>query len=470
MDPGADAAEDAGELALVATRRATSLAPDAAAEALREALRGHPGDLTIADAAARSGLALRDAELGLHRLLQLHRGHLSVTGRGELLFRFPDGVARRFGRGQAALRFVGGAALGLVRWTARVGLTLFLLGYSLVGALALCVAALALAFMAEDGAPLEALGYLLYGMLELVGDALYWGFHPLRAPDEFAEVDEPQRPRVFYERVNGLFLGPPRRRRDPRAAARVLVAEIRARRGRIGLSDVVRVTGLGPEPAGTLVSRLLLDYDGEVDVSEEGAIVYRFPALRPSVGERVTAPPAIWERVRELPAFTGNPTGSNVAIVALTALVGALGWFGMTLGLPMVAAEIPLFGSLILLAWVLLRIPAHVRARRADRAENGRRALLRLAYEGAGARRGVSPEEFARAWREATGTEIAEKRLQALLIELGGDVVTEVEGRWAWRFPAIELERGALVRVRALASASEREVGAVEFTSLPASE
>jgi len=72
--------------------------PDQAAGVLRTALAGQTGDATIADAAARSGLALRDAELGLHRLLSAHRGHLSVTDKGELLFRFPMGFAIDFER------------------------------------------------------------------------------------------------------------------------------------------------------------------------------------------------------------------------------------------------------------------------------------------------------------------------------------------------------------------------------------
>ncbi len=464
MDPGADAA------ALAVVQRATSLAPDAAADALREALAGHKGDLTIADAAARSGLALRDAELGLHRLLQLHRGHLSVTQRGELLFRFPNGLVRQFAGAQAMLRWLGGAGLGVLRWTARLGLTLFLLGYGSLAALGISLGiALAIAALTEDATPFEGVGYILWGVLELFSDALYWSFHPLRAPDEFAE-DGGRRPRALYQRVNGFFLGPPRPRDDPKSAARVLVAEIRARQGRIGLGDVVRVTGLAPEPAGALVSRLLLDYDGQVDVSDEGAIVYAFPALRPSVGEPAIAPPAIWQRVRALQPFTGNPAGSNAAIIAATAMIAIFGWFGMSLGLPMWAAHVPFYGSLALLAWVLLRIPGHLAARRADRAENGRRALLRLAHEGAASRSGVTSESFMAAWQGATGGTIAADALQKLLIELGGDVVTDDDGRWSWRFPTLELELGALAVLRAEADASEREVGEVEFSSLPEGE
>lgn len=464
MDPGSDAA------ALAVRRPATSLAPDAAAEVLRGALTGHSGDLTLADAAARSGLALRDAELGLHRLLQLHRGHLSVTQTGELLFRFPSGLVRQFAGAQGLLRWLGRAGLGVVRWTARTSLTLFLLGYGSLAALGISVGvALSVAALTEDATPFEGIGYLLWAVLDLFADALYWSFHPLRAPDEFGE-DAGRRPRKLYERVNGFFLGPPRPGDDPRSAARVLVAEIRARQGRIGLGDVVRVTGLAPEPAGALVSRLLLDYDGQVDVSDEGAIVYAFPALRPSVGEPAIAPPAIWHRVRALQPFTGNSAGSNAAIVAATAMIAIFGWFGMSLGFPPWAAQVPFYGSLALLSWVLLRIPGHLAARRADRAENGRRAVLQRVHEGAVNRSGVTTESFMRAWQGATASTIATAVLEKLLVELGGDVVTDDDGRWSWRFPTLELELGALAVLRARADASEREVGEVEFSSLPAPE
>ncbi len=464
MDDGADAA------ALVRIAAQTrSLTPVAAADVLRRALHEHRGDLTIADAATRAGLALRDAELGLYELLRSQRGHLSVTAGGELLFRFPGGLARRHGAAMRVLRVLGHGVRGLVRWTARIALTLFLLGYAALFAVGMFVGTLALSILAEDAGPIEGFGFLAWHLFELLVDAVYWSVHPLRAPAELDDHDESRQPRSFYQRVNGFFLGPPRRRDDPKAAARLLAHEIRFRRGRIGLSDVVRVTGLAPEAAGVLVSRLLLDYNGTVEVTDDGAIVYSFAALQPSVdAPGMLAPQAIWHRVRTLPAFTGNRTSSNVNIVMLTAFVGAFGYLGMWLGLPIWAAQIPFWGSLALLAWVLLRIPAHLALRRADRDENGRRALLRLAYDGACERRGVAVTEFAAAWREATDQAIDERRLQALLLEIGGDLVLDEEGHTTWRFPTIELELGALALVRAKVSASEREVGAVEFTSIPA--
>ncbi len=463
MDDG----DDAAALAIAASRT-RSLAPASSAEVLRKTLGDHRGDLTLADAAARSGLPLRDAELGLHELLRTQRGHLSVTEAGELLFRFPTGLQHPYGAVMRALRVLGAGVLGLARWTGRLALTLFLLGYGVLFAVGALFGAIALAVLSEDASPLEGVAYLVWGFFDLLTDAVYWSVHPLRGPDEFGELGEARQPRSFYQRINGFFLGPPRRSNDPRSAARLLVREIRFRRGRIGLSDVVRVTGLPPEPAGALVSRLLVDYDGTVAVTDDGAIVYAFPALQPSVDTpTILATPAIWHRIRELQPFTGNLAGGNMQVILLTAFVAAFGYLGLWLGLPIWAAEVPFFGSLALLAWVFLRIPAHLVRRRADRRENGRRALLQLAYDGACERRGIPTREFADAWRDAADGTIAEKHLERLLSDLGGELMIDDDGGTTWRFPTIALELGALALVRAQVPASEREVGPVELTSIP---
>ena len=464
MEDGADPADI---VALAVTGPARTLEPAAAANILRRTLGEHRDDLTIADAAARAGLSLRDAELGLHALLRAQQGHLSVTANGELLFRFPTGLRRRYGAAMVVARALGRGVTAVVRWTARVALTVFLVGYAALFVVAMAIGSIALSFAAESEGPAVAFGHLLWHLVELLGDALFWSVHPLQAPDELDDEARGRQPRSFYQRVNGFFLGPPRRAHDARAAARLLVHEIRFRRGRIGLSDVVRVTGLGTEPASALVSRLLLDYDGTVDVTEDGAIVYRFTALQPSVDAPVhAAPPAIWRRVRALPEFTGNHPGSNASVLGLTAFVAAFGYLGMWLGLPIWAAGIPYWGSLALLTMIVLRIPGHVLRRRTDRLENGRRALLRLAYDGACERRGVEVGEFAGAWSDATDTKIDEQKLQERLLELGGDLMIDDDGRTSWRFTTIELELGALARVRAQVQTSEREVGAVEFSSL----
>ena len=96
--------------------RPTLLRAQEAADALERALQGFSGDLTIADAAAKGGLALRDAETGLHELVARYRGHLGATTKGELIFRFPDGLVEQDSGAPKRLRKVGQAAAGVGRF------------------------------------------------------------------------------------------------------------------------------------------------------------------------------------------------------------------------------------------------------------------------------------------------------------------------------------------------------------------
>src|SRR5262249_44970072 len=145
----------------------------------------------------------------------------------------------------------------------------------------------------RGGGVSSAIGYALFRVL---ADALFWTFHPFSPLA--VNVYEPRRRRVeaedktpFYEKVNRFVFGPTPPKEEPRANERRILAEIRANKGRIGLADVMRVTGLPREEADPLMARLMLDYDGEVAVSEEGGIIYRFEAMRMTAGMPEEPPP-----------------------------------------------------------------------------------------------------------------------------------------------------------------------------------
>src|SRR6185312_15698988 len=79
------------------------------------------------------------------------------------------------------------------------------------------------------------------------------------------------------------------------------------------------------------MSRLLLDYEGEVDVSEEGGIAYRFEALRRTVDTQpVERPRPIWARLKKLVPLTGNSAGSNLGIAALNGFNLLMSWIALT--------------------------------------------------------------------------------------------------------------------------------------------
>lgn len=478
-----------------------------AARTLARALEGQGADFTIADAATKSGLPLRDAERGLHALVSEYRGHLRVTDDGDLLFRFPHGFTKPWER-RARLARVGRAVLGALegagRFVVRAWITIVLLGY--VGIFLAILVGLTLARSSSSDSRDDrgfglGMGYLV---MRIVADALFWTFHPFSpfafsygsGRDEQAGDrsrawgqgrEERKKGPHFYEKVNRFFFGPDAPPPDPRAMERRILAEIRAQKGRIGLADVMRVTGLPRDAADPMMARLMLDYDGTVEVTDEGSLVYRFAEMRKSVvEERIPARPApIWAEPERLAPLTGNSIASNLLIGGLNAfnLIMSLwalsaSWtlakIGLLLrGVPL--AEIPAGGTAIALGVVplvfsiaLFALPAArallrpLKARRVAR-ENGRRALLRVVLERPD---GVTEESLQNAWRSASGEEPDPKELTHQVVALGGDVDLEKsESGVRYRFPELQAEAEALQAEREAAAEEEARVGKVIFSS-----
>ena len=485
--------------------------PSAAAKALEKSLGGaglkDRIDLTIADAAAKSGLALRDAERGMHALLSEYRGHLRVTTEGELLFRFPNGLTKPWEtrtKLQALASRAGRALQGIGRFVVRAWIAVVLIGYALLF-LAIIIG-LTLARSSDSrserggGMGLE-LGAVLF---RIIGEALFWTFHPFspfavgyygygygdsrfeRAPRRRQENKEP-----FYNKVNRFFFGPDQPPEDPRAMERTILAEIRGQKGRIGLADVMRVTGLPRDEADPLMSRLMLDYDGSVEVSDEGGIFYRFESIRKTVAQPAAEPrPApAWARLEKLMPLTGNEVGTNLLIIALNGfnMIMSLyalsnGWtfekIAMLLsrapldrgqplpdtGTAIALGVVPLVFSIALFALPIARaLYRPIKERKVAR-ENGRRALLREVLTGID-KREITDASLESAWKSAAGQAPDPKVITREVVALGGDVEIQDDGRVRYRFPDLEAEAAALRAEREAASEEEARVGKIVFSS-----
>lgn len=472
--------------------------------------------VTVADAAARSGLALRDAEAGLTWLSSEYRGQLRVTADGDLVHLFPTGFAKPWVGRDARRRFfaaVGKGAMGALRFIVRAWVATVLVGYA-----AIFVALLiGMAFAQQnndsrsrrDGLPGGALAYML---LRVIGDALFWTFHPWspfsaygmgygygwddpyaqarRAPPRRAR-EEPGVP--LYERVNRFFFGPSAPPDDPRETERLVLAAIRAGKGRIGLADVMRVTGLPRDQADPMMARLMLDYEGDVDVSEDGGIVYRFEKIRKTADDAAASPsanrepPPAWARLKPLPPLTGNSAGANFAIAALNGfnlLMGA--WViqnGLTIeriahlfdrvprhfiedpGTPIALGVVPLVFSALLFLLPIGRALARPRKARAALEEKGRLAVLREVTDRVRVKEPVTDAALAQVWQGATGEAPPPKRIDRELVALGGDVAIDENGATRWRFADLETEAAAVEAEREAASDAEARLGKVVFAT-----
>jgi len=478
--------------------------PAKAAQAIRAQVDPRT-PMTVADAAAKSGLALRDAESGLKWLSSEYRGQLRVTKEGELVHVFPTGFSKPWETRdalRAALSSVSRALAGALRFVVRAWVTIVLVAYAalFVGLL------LAMTFArqgndsrrSDDGLPG---GAIAYAFLRVVGDALFWTFHPWSPFSVYyapAALESPgfsraprrvsREPRVpLYERVNRFFFGPPAMPEDPRQNERLVLAAIRAGKGRIGLADVMRVTGLPRERADPMMARLMLDYEGDVDVSDDGGIVYRFEAIRKTASESPQPEPSpAWARVKPLPPLTGNSAGANLAVAGLNAFNLWMGLWaienGMTLervthlfdrvpyrlvdmGVPVALGLIPLVFSSLLFLLPLGRAIVRPLRRRAALEEQGRLAVLREVIEHVRGKKPVTDKDVTQAWRRATGRPPTPKRLDRELSALGGDIAIEPNGETRWRFADLETEAAAVEAERAAAGEEEARLGEVVYAT-----
>lgn len=480
--------------------------------ALRTGLRASPADtlergVTVADAAALTGLSLFDVERALHALSAAYGGHLSVTDKGELLFRFARGLDKPLDEKPWYKRAWDGAVRlvkGGTRFVLRAWISVVMIGYA-VGFVAILLA-LMFGGRDDDRGP-SVSPTTLYVVMRLISEALFWTFHPFspvavrpgQRRNKRRKKDGPD-VAAFYERVNRFVFGPSQKPISPEEVQKAVIALIRAKSGRVGLFDVMRVTGLSKAEADPLLSRLVLDYDGEIDVSEDGAVTYRFEQLRKSTQGAPRAPQPMWRRLLKKPVITGNTTGQNMAIAALNGFNLLASMFAINAGLTLerlghlidrVPFELmpPADGPALLLGWIplvfslgiftapLLRVFTKAQKEREVTLENGRRGVLHELLENMKPG-GVSERDLKRAFAEAAGREPTDRELTKAVVALGGDVeldpapdtglnteATSADGGAQYRFIDLEAEVAALEAARARAHKSEAEVGQVVFAS-----
>ncbi|HVR01241.1 MAG TPA: hypothetical protein VMT47_03855, partial [Polyangia bacterium] len=472
-----------------------------AAAIIEPRLAGFRGDLTVADGAARGGLALRDAEVGLRWLASERGGQLKATETGELLYSFPRGLVAppQPGGLTRALRATGRALASVGRFVVRAWVSVVLVSYAVI----FVAVAVAMASSREG----DGIGDALVGVLDVIVEALYWTFHPFspinwgREPRWIWGGRRRKRGLPFYERVNRFVFGPPPEVEDPRERERRVLDEIRRQDGRVGPGDLMRVTGGDRESAERDLLRLVVDYDGDIQVSEDGAIVYVFKALRTTAGRGggTLSPRPAWSERRVVPPLTGNGASTNLLLgvlngfnlmvsgVAVSAgitvervfqiveharLVAALGPDAPPLvaahGVPMLLGWVPLVFSTGLFLLPARRLLRRRRQNAEIAAENGRLALMRLVLAEAGGVAELSPAAARRAWVAAAevkdaGSVTAE--VEAAVRALGGEIDLDATGAVVYRFATEARERRALQALRAAAPIAEALPGAVVFSS-----
>ncbi len=407
----------------------------AAERELIEALRKLDGRGTLGDVVRATGLPRDQTEQDLRALLGLYRSHLEVDEGGELLYLFDPSFERRIPKDQLS-----DTLRAMARWSWKAFVVLFkisVMGILVFYVMAFCLLLIA-AFVAMlslgEGVDGDGIGDgigegLSGGAFDSIsfwntGDIVYvpymigdFGAAAASAPSlrvGHSAFSEPHaldpryvtdtvkarrsRKNRFYEDVFAFVFGPTVP--DPPSVAdeRDLLAWIESHRGVITLTELITRTGMSVQDAQQEMTRLLVRFGGDVEVSPEGQLLYTFQGLRVTAQQEGkltwTPQPAspTWHRFEPDPLLTGNSGGKNALIGAMVAFTMA-----MSLVAPFIMAGLVGPGALVLLPLISLiplalslgffLIPAgrHIfdvsPRRSARRARNIRRALLLVIFE-----------------------------------------------------------------------------------------
>ena len=289
-------------------------------------LKKKRGESTVADMIAGTGLPKYQVEQAVKRTLDEYAGRLKATESGDLLYYFPDGMRSTVhGLGPSMRRFWKSFAQGSLKVLSllfKIWIVAMLVGY-FVAFVAIVVLAIVASFAASMANRSDNRGggrdrggggfggmYLVIQLMDLILRMWFWSNllgSQRRKPQ--------QQGRAFYKSVFGFVFG----EGDPNKGwedeeRRYIITYIRSHKGVITLEELMALTGMESDDANRLMNRILLEYEGEPGVTDNGTVVYAFPELMRSAqgGQKALGQvPLLNPSSKRLYPFSANKRRTN---------------------------------------------------------------------------------------------------------------------------------------------------------------
>jgi hypothetical protein len=486
-------------------------------EKLVSFLKTRRGESTVADMIAGTGLPKYQVEVAAKAALGEYAGRLKATESGELLYYFPNGMRSTVrGFGPSARRFLKGFARGALKvlsFLFKVWIVGMLVGYfvAFVALAVLAVVAAAAASVASrddrsggrgrDGGGLGGMG-LVIRVFELILRMWFWS-SLLNGPGQGGfrgrDTRKPREGRAFYKSVFGFVFG----EGDPNpgwdeAERKYVLAYIRSHKGVITLEELMALTGRENDEANQLINRLLLEFEGEPGVTDNGTVVYSFPEIMRTSETGKGTVPLENPSTRNLAPFSANKKKTNGWIIFFNAVNLAFGSYFLLISvmqgaaalvkggpalyqftgnllshagispvpfLAIVLGVVPVAFSIIFFLVPLLRkISLDRRNARMREDELRKRIYARVLASPALVspaditpdRDGLDPKDFPAARRRI---------IERLAAVLGGEPIAQEKGAFAYRFAELERQMGDLQQFRGSIDVKKYAVGKTIFDS-----
>lgn len=474
-------------------------------ERLLAALRTRKGRATESDMIVDSGLAPHLLGPSLRRLMLIHECAIETTDDGDVVYVFDAALATRRDDPGRRWREIRRKAWAAFRAFFKVAITVVLVAYFLI-VVALVIAA-TVALLSQRGNNSSSssgrswfsgsgsrsgsgdffLWVWIFGSSDYRSQRRAWrhgSHHQSHAmqPYESSRWATPAGLRTakikipFYKKVFAFVFGREEEERDELFSEKQLLAYIRSAGGVVSPTDLAVRTGWSVSAAEKQSTRLIAEYGGDVEVTEDGQILYVFPELMATAGgpgaTDVQPAPLIWEHYEWPQPLTGNTGAANFAIAALNSsvLLGALVlipfYAAPNLGIDMTAPAahiglylVPAIYSALFFLVPIYRAVFQVRPenRRRER-RNTQRAVLQQVYaRSLPAARPLSLTTSQLALPPGVETSVDDDSslaevLQDIAVDYGADGTVQDDGRVTFVFDRIAAENQAAGRARALGS------------------
>jgi hypothetical protein len=329
-------------------------------------LKRSRGASTVADMIAGTGLPKYQVEQAARRVLDEYAGRLKVTESGELLYSFPSGMHSTVrGAGPALRRFLRSFMKGAARVFSllfKIWIVAMLVGY-FVAFVLIIVAAIVASFAASMASRSDGRGggggrgrggfggmYLVIRLFDLLLRMWFWS-NLLGGFQGGMQQQRRKRPdgRAFYKSVFGFVFG----EGDPNAGwdeaeRRYVISYIVSHKGVTTVEELMALTGRELDDANALINRLLLEFEGEPSVTEDGTVIYTFPALmRTSRLDPGASVPLLNAASKKPVTFSANKPRTTGWIVFFNAFNLAFGSYFLAVSVTQGAAAITLKGTSI---------------------------------------------------------------------------------------------------------------------------
>ena len=309
-------------------------------------LKRSRGSSTVADMIAGTALPKYQVEQAAKKVLDEYAGRLKVTESGELLYSFPSGMHSTVkGVGPAFRRFWHSFSKGAARVLSllfKIWIVTMLVGY-FVAFVLIIVAAILAAFAASMASRNDGRGGggrsrggfggmgIVIRLFDLLLRMWFWSNILGGFQGGFGRGVQQQRKkrpdgRAFYKSVFGFVFGD----EDPNAGwdeaeRRYVLSYIVSHKGVVTVEELMTLTGRELDDANALMNRLLVEYEGEPGVTDDGTVIYTFPALMRTSRQDPGASVPLNSAARKAIPFSANKPRTTGWIIFFNAFNLGLG-------------------------------------------------------------------------------------------------------------------------------------------------